>query len=1086
MLKNSSLFIDSDFVVCNCTHITLRQLSSSCLTSLIRQAIAAPQNPPFWQNEELTIQVLDPLTALSDNIIYDDVREEQLKCVQQLLHCWGEQVRYSWLRIIEIIGVIRESYKVDLIQTSFKCFKLIVTDYLSTLLPNCYLVCVETAARFGHQKQDLNIALAAIGSLLHLADFFMEQKNIPHVVSDTVNSPVDLKQLWISVFHKLADLCLDRRPAVRKSACQTLFNTIECHSEQFDEDTWSTLLWKILFPLLSNVHSLYQNAPVEKISDKPNSLLIHHSRDTVSKQWAETVVLTLSGVSHCFISKQSQLLTLNDFTKCWQILLDHLKVTALMDGGEISLASLNCMKILLDIQLPPNPPSTPSSTSLPTAKLIWSAYWETWLQIGKQSIAFAQSTNHQNNNNNNSLALTTNVSVNCLPTQYSNDNRDMNVTIDENGQKICYPSFLYLPSLSFITLYFDLFIPIFNYIKEDFQLHDFDRLAELLKIGVLIPLYINCLLPTTTTTTNIMSTILSTTPSMSIDDGTLNSLQESVLHCLHCLVQNFSSDRHKDAHHNANNSMTNNHSVSLLPRVLQLLLTLAGYAVRIPKPDHADNYRFDVVPLNYIVFAEKSLLIAVDLYQTTVTWPEMFNVEILDSIIETLHQPMALKYACPSQTTWILACRCFFQVITAGVFVVSNQSMNKTKTYNFNKKDAHSDDGNVTSSNHDLCKHIVDAIQDFLFCQNQPLSSLSTEEFQLHEELDCKFVDLISDLFLSNPAQLPEFFISRLINLLSLGSVQSAIPVNVIPNDEVNSGNNNNEDYDLNISSNQHNFINHSNNQPSTTYRLFNESHNEIKLSKGLGRAVRQLNSITSLPQDALINESLNWDIDLDRLRQLTFRENFSRLCFGKLLSHAFSTPSDRRLSSTTLTPVSLENGHVENTNGYKMNPLNTNFSLMVSKTAVRSILQRCRSILIKFYQSSRLIGKCPLPRARLSEISYVFKALTIMLTSLRSVPIQHDVDDSIWSSIIQLYPHIVDCILVVGGNNQMAIALHHLLRLYGEFLAPSHLCPEASNNTTDIDLSNSTSNNNVHTSNIANSTANNNIGKNVTSLNRT
>lgn len=56
--------------------------------------------------------------------------------------------------------------RIDLIQTSFKCFKLIVTDYLSTLPSDCYLACVETAASFGHQKQDLNIALSAIGSLV--------------------------------------------------------------------------------------------------------------------------------------------------------------------------------------------------------------------------------------------------------------------------------------------------------------------------------------------------------------------------------------------------------------------------------------------------------------------------------------------------------------------------------------------------------------------------------------------------------------------------------------------------------------------------------------------------------------------------------------------------------------------------------------------------------------------------------------------------------------------------------------------------------------------------------------------------------
>ncbi|VDP89643.1 unnamed protein product [Echinostoma caproni] len=58
--------------------------------------------------------------------------------------------------------------RVDLILVAFQCFKLIVTDYLSSLSPDCYAACVATAARFGHQKQDLNIALTAIGHIVSL------------------------------------------------------------------------------------------------------------------------------------------------------------------------------------------------------------------------------------------------------------------------------------------------------------------------------------------------------------------------------------------------------------------------------------------------------------------------------------------------------------------------------------------------------------------------------------------------------------------------------------------------------------------------------------------------------------------------------------------------------------------------------------------------------------------------------------------------------------------------------------------------------------------------------------------------------
>lgn len=55
----------------------------------------------------------------------------------------------------------------QLIKTAFQCFQLVVTDYLSTLRSDCYPACVETAAKFGHQGLDLNISLAAIGSLVN-------------------------------------------------------------------------------------------------------------------------------------------------------------------------------------------------------------------------------------------------------------------------------------------------------------------------------------------------------------------------------------------------------------------------------------------------------------------------------------------------------------------------------------------------------------------------------------------------------------------------------------------------------------------------------------------------------------------------------------------------------------------------------------------------------------------------------------------------------------------------------------------------------------------------------------------------------
>lgn len=82
---------------------------------------------------------------------------------------------------------------------------------------------------------------------------------------------------------------MDSRPAVRKSASQTLFSTISAHGSLLHQPTWQAVLWQVLFPLLDKVRSLSNSASSEKV-DTSGNILIHHSRNTAQKQWAETQV----------------------------------------------------------------------------------------------------------------------------------------------------------------------------------------------------------------------------------------------------------------------------------------------------------------------------------------------------------------------------------------------------------------------------------------------------------------------------------------------------------------------------------------------------------------------------------------------------------------------------------------------------------------------------------------------------------------------------------------------------------------------------------------------------------------------------
>ena len=51
--------------------------------------------------------------------------------------------------------------------------------------------------------------------------------------------------LWMLLFLNLTKLCVNDRPAVRKSASHTLFSTVMAHGPLLNLETWPEVLWKV-------------------------------------------------------------------------------------------------------------------------------------------------------------------------------------------------------------------------------------------------------------------------------------------------------------------------------------------------------------------------------------------------------------------------------------------------------------------------------------------------------------------------------------------------------------------------------------------------------------------------------------------------------------------------------------------------------------------------------------------------------------------------------------------------------------------------------------------------------------------------
>ncbi len=227
-------------LVCQHPHLRMRQWGCEALTFLTRQALQHKFTPPLSESGRLQLLLLSPLAELCA-IPFPDVRQKQLDTVLHVLHSSGESLTQGWPLVLTIVGSIERSHSDILIRSAFQCLQLIFTDFLPTIPYHCYPQCIDSATKFGSQETELNVSLTSVGLLWNLSDYFFQNVKTlqQHKEADKAqqifpdfpgckNIP-SFDKLWMCLYYKLKDLCLDSRPAVRKSSGQTLFSTIAAH-----------------------------------------------------------------------------------------------------------------------------------------------------------------------------------------------------------------------------------------------------------------------------------------------------------------------------------------------------------------------------------------------------------------------------------------------------------------------------------------------------------------------------------------------------------------------------------------------------------------------------------------------------------------------------------------------------------------------------------------------------------------------------------------------------------------------------------------------------------------------------------------
>ncbi|CAG9759422.1 unnamed protein product [Ceutorhynchus assimilis] len=435
--------------VCHHPHIRMREWGVEAITYLVKSALMFKHAVPLKENQKLQTLLLGPLYELS-LVPHGDVRQRQLECVLQILHSNGDTLTHGWPLILGITGAVNDQHGENLIRVAFQCLQLVVTDFLPDMPYKCLSQCIDIIAKFGSQTPELNISLTSVGLMWNISDYFHQnQAKLSQTLTDeatvlpdfpgSVEMP-NFDKLWMCLYARLGELCVDSRPAVRKSAGQTLFSTIAAHGGLLKQSTWQIMIWQVLFPLLEKVKRLSNSASTEKV-DAGGNILIHHSRNTAQKQCAETQVLTLSGVARVFNTKRQLLQALGDFTRAWSILLEFIETAALSKNNEVSIAALKSFQEILFCK------NQNSDNKVPEEKEIWTVAWKVWLKIGTEATSSVKGSEHHNSDD-------------------------------------CF-----LPSQTFLTALVQIFPSVFSHIKNGFTSDDLSQLGVVLTNSVCVPVF---------------------------------------------------------------------------------------------------------------------------------------------------------------------------------------------------------------------------------------------------------------------------------------------------------------------------------------------------------------------------------------------------------------------------------------------------------------------------------------------------------------------------------------------------------------------------------------------------------------------
>lgn len=708
--------------VCNHTSVSMRDWAAVALTSLAKHAVKSKTSMDAKSQQEMIISSLLALCSIP----HIQVRRRQLDCVMSLMQTDGAfLLSTSWPNVIQIISAIIDSdteCELSLVRQGYLGLRLVSSDFLQSIPFDCISGLVEAISRYSKQNTDQNISLSALTLLWTISDFiYRKMESVGNDASEAV---------WMVLYTCLSESCVDSRFAVRKSACQTLLQTVTAHGHALRSAAWHSVIWQIMIPLLDKVRSQTRCASTEKSNGE---LIMHHSRDTEQKQWTETCIHTISAISKIFNSQRKSLLALNDFGAVWEAFLGYLDWAACYENAELSLSAIRSYQEVLlgkissqTLNVNSHEKSNGSDSTidaitpeLPQAQ--WVESWKVWLRISRglarQGCA----------------AMANSVNA---------DSKSISSTPRMNSSSSSLASLapgIYVPGPSHLTAILHVFPPLFDKVAKSITVDDlkYESLPAVLESMMNVPI------PSEQAPFVLPSATTHLTPTQ---EALLEAVKIVFVEC----------------------TLSGTSLRAAIPDQIRLLLKFASMATQRISPNKVapggqKSYR-DYALTTIVPFSEYSLRIAIEFFTSTSQNPEVANSLIAIDIIKFLGEPLYMKYTCISASTWKLAATSLMSVLRTSIpYARQNPEVFRG-----------------------LWSAICDTMERWLFtpnCGSSKSTRLAADERKRDELMECQAIEIIRSEMLAYASRLPQEDVQRLIALLHRGSISQIDSTDVLASD---------------------------------------------------------------------------------------------------------------------------------------------------------------------------------------------------------------------------------------------------------------------------------------------------------------